>query len=190
MVIDDKGDEDEQMEEDVAGTAYRESLTSVDGFTRGPNGRVKFNKDTKKRRRENEDDDVEMADAEATSGKKAKRKADPKFGHEFKAKVRLFRYESVTMLICLSAYRKPEVTLKREASIRTRISHFPKLPRRRAERTNLVLLENDRVCCICIFTCAARYIDYSPHSSLVKVIMFHKLLVRTQDTFKRNSYRA
>ncbi|KAK7692600.1 hypothetical protein QCA50_004232 [Cerrena zonata] len=86
MVIDEKGDEDEQMEEDVAGTAYRESLTSVDGFTRGPNGRVKFNKDTKKRRRDNEDEDVEMVDAEATSGKKAKRKTDAKFGHEFKAK--------------------------------------------------------------------------------------------------------
>ena len=92
MVIDDKANEDEAMEEDVAGAAYKESLTSVDGFTRGPNGRVKFNKDTKKRRRENEDEDVEMADGEATSAaKKAKRKADPKFGHEFKAKVCFIR---------------------------------------------------------------------------------------------------
>ncbi|KAH7920537.1 NUC173-domain-containing protein [Leucogyrophana mollusca] len=74
---------------DVAGSAYRESMTSVDGFTRGPNGRVKFNKDTKKRRRENEDDDgdVEMADADATSGTtKNKRRSDVKLGHEFKAK--------------------------------------------------------------------------------------------------------
>ncbi|CAL1707164.1 unnamed protein product [Somion occarium] len=87
MVIGDEQDEDENMEEDVAGRAYRESLTSADGFTRGPNGRVKFNKDTKKRRRENEDgEDVEMADAEASSGRKSKRKSDPKLGHEFKAK--------------------------------------------------------------------------------------------------------
>ncbi|KAF9241576.1 armadillo-type protein [Melanogaster broomeanus] len=73
---------------DVAGSAYRESLTSVDGFARGPNGRVKFNKDTKKRRRENEDDgDVEMADAETSAGtKKTKRRSDVKLGHEFKAK--------------------------------------------------------------------------------------------------------
>ena len=35
----------------VAGAAYRESIASVDGFSRGPNGRIKFNKDTKKRRR-------------------------------------------------------------------------------------------------------------------------------------------
>lgn len=74
---------------DVAGSAYRESITSVDGFTRGPNGRVKFNKDTKKRRRENDEaeEDVEMADGDAGKGKKSKRKSDVKLGHEFKAKV-------------------------------------------------------------------------------------------------------
>lgn len=74
---------------DVAGSAYRESMTSVDGFTRGPNGRIKFNKDTKKRRRENEDEDgdVEMADGAATATKKNKRPTEPKLGHEFKAKV-------------------------------------------------------------------------------------------------------
>jgi ribosomal RNA-processing protein 12 len=93
MLIDDQDDEDVGQPDaavDVAGTAYRENITSVDGFTRGPNGRVKFNKDTKKRRRENEDadGDVEMGDGEGTKNKKAKRKADPKFGHEFKAKVR------------------------------------------------------------------------------------------------------
>jgi ribosomal RNA-processing protein 12 len=73
---------------DVAGSAYRESMTSVDGFTRGPNGRIKFNKDTKKRRRENEDEDgdVEMADGAATATKKNKRPMEPKLGHEFKAK--------------------------------------------------------------------------------------------------------
>jgi len=74
---------------DVAGSAYRESITSVDGFTRGPNGRIKFNKDTKKRRRENDEaEDVEMADGEAGSGKnkKNKQRSEVKLGHEFKAK--------------------------------------------------------------------------------------------------------
>ncbi|KAJ7163578.1 armadillo-type protein [Mycena crocata] len=90
MIIDDEGDAAEQGDAvvDVAGTAYRESMTSVDGFTRGANGRVKFNKDTKKRRRENEEEDVEMGDGEGANNKskKAKRKMEPKFGHEFKAK--------------------------------------------------------------------------------------------------------
>ncbi|CDO72515.1 hypothetical protein BN946_scf184980.g56 [Trametes cinnabarina] len=95
MVIDESSDEEAGAdgaaagEEDVAGNAYLESVTSVDGFRRGPNGQVKFNKDTKKRRREAaEDEDVEMADGEAGQkpGKKSKKKAEPKFGHEFKAK--------------------------------------------------------------------------------------------------------
>ncbi|KAI0644687.1 NUC173-domain-containing protein [Trametes meyenii] len=92
MVIDEESDEeahDNATTEDVAGAAYRESLTSVDGFTRGPNGRVKFNKDTKKRRREAEaDEDVEMADMDAIQkpGKKSKKKVEPKLGAEFKAK--------------------------------------------------------------------------------------------------------
>jgi ribosomal RNA-processing protein 12 len=74
--------------EDVVGTAYRESMQSVDGFTRGANGRIKFNKDTKKRRRENaeDDEDVEMVDT-THHGKKAKRKPQEKLGKEFKAKV-------------------------------------------------------------------------------------------------------
>ncbi|KAG6830460.1 hypothetical protein H0H92_000613 [Tricholoma furcatifolium] len=91
MIIDGEADSDDDAEPstDVAGTAYRESMTSVDGFTRGPNGRVKFHKDTKKRRREElEAEDVEMADGDAgpTASKKNKRKAEPKLGHEFKAK--------------------------------------------------------------------------------------------------------
>lgn len=87
MVIDeDEGEEDGEAADDV----YKESLTSTDGFTRGPNGRVKFNKDTKKRRRENadNDEDVEMGEADARGGKKSKRRTDVKLGHEFKAKVR------------------------------------------------------------------------------------------------------
>ncbi|KII92412.1 hypothetical protein PLICRDRAFT_172507 [Plicaturopsis crispa FD-325 SS-3] len=93
MVIDEDADSDSGAAKaaatDIAGTAYRESITSVDGFTRGANGRVKFNKDTKKRRRENEDvEDVEMGEADnaAGKGKKNKRRSDVKLGHEFKAK--------------------------------------------------------------------------------------------------------
>ena len=77
---------------EIVGSAYKESLTSVDGFTRGPNGRIKFHKDTKKRRRENEgaEQDVEMADGEVQEtgkAKKNKKTSEIKLGHEFKAKV-------------------------------------------------------------------------------------------------------
>lgn len=74
-------------EPDVAGTAYREALTSVDGFTRGPGGRIKFNKDTKKRRRESgvEDEDVEMAETEPA--RSTGKRSEAKLGHEFRAKV-------------------------------------------------------------------------------------------------------
>ncbi|PPQ62932.1 hypothetical protein CVT24_006172 [Panaeolus cyanescens] len=92
MIIDDN-DSDAEAEQEgdvVAGDAYRESLTSVDGFTRGPNGKVKFHKDTKKRRREEgQMEDVEMMDVdqvETPKNKKPKKKAEPKLGHEFKAK--------------------------------------------------------------------------------------------------------
>lgn len=75
----------------MAGSAYKESITSVDGFTRGPNGRIKFNKDTKKRRRENEDvdGDIEMADAEtpAETKKNKRRSTELGLGREFKARV-------------------------------------------------------------------------------------------------------
>ncbi|KAI0674870.1 NUC173-domain-containing protein [Trametes maxima] len=91
MVVDEESSEEAEDHaggEDVAGAAYRESLTSVDGFTRGPNGRIKFNKDTKKRRRDAEaDEDVEMVDGDTIQkpGKKSK-KAEPRLGAEFKAK--------------------------------------------------------------------------------------------------------
>jgi ribosomal RNA-processing protein 12 len=77
----------------IAGGAYHETLTSADGFTRGANGRIKFNKDTKKRRRDNADvEDVEMGSAATATqgpspGKKAKSRQEPRFGSEFKAKV-------------------------------------------------------------------------------------------------------
>ena len=90
MVIDSSASSDaEAGGEDVAGTAYREQMTSADGFTRDARGRVKFNKDTKKRRRENvADEDVDM-DREADSGvreRPAKRRSDQGIGREFKAK--------------------------------------------------------------------------------------------------------
>lgn len=92
MIIDnDDGLENEDVSmTDVGGVAYRENITSVDGFSRGPNGRIKFNKDTKKRRREmDEIDDEVMADGDGSAVKtlKNERKADVKLGHEFKAKV-------------------------------------------------------------------------------------------------------
>ncbi|KAI3618589.1 ribosomal rna-processing protein 12 [Moniliophthora roreri] len=90
MIIDEEDSDDagvglQGSKEDVVGTAYRESITSVDGFTRGPNGRVKFNKDTKKRRRENEELEDDVMDVVEDSSKKQKVK-NAKPGHEFKAK--------------------------------------------------------------------------------------------------------
>ncbi|PVF95410.1 NUC173-domain-containing protein [Serendipita vermifera] len=78
----------------LAGAAYKENLVSVDGFTRNPNGTIKFHKDTKKRRREEmemADGDIEMEDASAAAGgkgnlKKGKRHKEIRLGQEFKAK--------------------------------------------------------------------------------------------------------
>lgn len=99
MIIDDSDDSEKDAaehgnkeDEDIAGKAYRENMTSADGFTRGQGGHLKFNKDTKKRRRKDVemDEDVEMADGEKTSAgrkKKQDKKKELGFGHEFKAKV-------------------------------------------------------------------------------------------------------
>jgi ribosomal RNA-processing protein 12 len=91
MIVDDE-DEDEEVGnniEDIAGVAYREQMTSVEGFTRGTNGRVKFNKNTKKRRAAEDMEDVEMDDAPAaTSPSKSKKREIVRLGQEFKAKVR------------------------------------------------------------------------------------------------------
>ncbi|KAG7098810.1 hypothetical protein E1B28_000715 [Marasmius oreades] len=93
MIIDAKASDDDvnghtlKSKDDVVGSAYRESITSVDGFTRGPNGRVKFNKDTKKRRRENEDaEDDPMEVVENNSKKQKSRQFHTKPGQEYKAK--------------------------------------------------------------------------------------------------------
>lgn len=146
MIIDNDSDSDEAVAEDptdVVGTAYREAITSVDGFTRGPNGKIKFNKDTKKRRREEEAmQDVEMGDAEETIGnksKKPKKKSDPAFGHEFKAKVCVFENYDLNQLFDLF-YRKLAATSKREGLTHMPICLFPK-PLKRVKR--MVLQEND-----------------------------------------------
>jgi ribosomal RNA-processing protein 12 len=78
----------------LAGAAYKETLLSVDGFTRNPNGRIKFHKDTKKQRQEEMDMDVDMDPDDATGRKRSgagpqrtpKRKP-ARLGQEFKAKV-------------------------------------------------------------------------------------------------------
>jgi ribosomal RNA-processing protein 12 len=95
----------------VEGDAYLETLVSTDGFTRGPTGKVKFHKDTKKRRAAEmeaglDDGDAEMVDVSGLSisggagggggvagtnaarrvAKKQKQK-EAKLGSEFKAKV-------------------------------------------------------------------------------------------------------
>lgn len=96
MIIDDRdeaNDETVEAEEDVVGTAYRDSIHSVDGFSRGPGGRVKFNKDTKKRRREQleeEIEDVEMDDVAVNTNRKNKKRSPEKLGKEFRSKVRIF----------------------------------------------------------------------------------------------------
>ncbi|CUA76354.1 Ribosomal RNA-processing protein 12 [Saccharomyces cerevisiae S288c] [Rhizoctonia solani] len=95
MIVEESSDEDEGARaDDVAGAAYREMLTSTDGQTRDSSGKVRFAKDTKKRRaaeREEADDDVEMADGtEANmaqeSPKKKNKRSVVKVGAEFKAK--------------------------------------------------------------------------------------------------------
>ena len=94
MIVDeDNSDSDvphaKSKSEYIDGNMYRESITSIDGFTRGPSGKIKFHKDTKKRRREEmSDDDVAMADAVVEEGpKRPKKRNGAKVGKEFKAKV-------------------------------------------------------------------------------------------------------
>ena len=104
MVIEESSDEGEDRGDgdEVAGAAYREMITSADGQTRDASGRVRFGKDTKKRRaaeREAEAaEDTEMADGTGAGGKggerKKKKQAVVKVGAEFKAKV-----SSLTVLL-------------------------------------------------------------------------------------------
>jgi hypothetical protein len=146
MVIDEEDEEEDNAHLDVAGTAYKESMTSVDGFTRGTNGKVKFNKDTKKRRRE-EAEDVEMEDVEAGPRKKDKKKApEPRVGQEFRAKVcfpssKLFIDDPNVLLL---SRRKLAETSKRVVSTHTPTSLSEK-QRREGRRVESVSLANDRL---------------------------------------------
>lgn len=106
MIIDggdEVNDEAVEAEEDVVGTAYRDSINSVDGFSRGPGGRVKFNKDTKKRRREElagEAEDIEMGDV--SSMNRNRNKPSPgKLGKEFRSKVRIPEH-TYDILACMT----------------------------------------------------------------------------------------
>jgi len=121
MIIDESdSDVDSVAEPDVAGTAYREALTSADGFTRGPGGRIKFNKDTKRRRRVNavEDEDVEMAEEEPArpAGKK---RSEVKLGNEFRAKVWIGMHSFLEprLTIVPHAHRGPVETSRKRAGL-------------------------------------------------------------------------
>ncbi|KAF5325077.1 hypothetical protein D9619_009640 [Psilocybe cf. subviscida] len=82
MIIDDRG----QKRAQPSRYPFREDLTSVDGFTRGANGKTKLNEDSKKRRREeNATMDTGMSDVEPMTTK-AKEKDESEFRHGFKSK--------------------------------------------------------------------------------------------------------
>ena len=133
MIIDDSDDSENETshihkqgskDEDITGKAYKESMTSADGFTRGQGGRLKFNKDTKKRRREDLDEDVEMADGEnaGTGRRKKQEKKELGFGHEFKAKVCMALLETPNDLFKKILSRELEVTSRSREWTHTPIS--------------------------------------------------------------------
>lgn len=134
MIIDDSDDNENETshihkegskDEDITGKAYKESMTSADGFTRGQGGRLKFNKDTKKRRREDMDEDVEMADGENTGAgrKKKEEKKEIGFGHEFKAKVCIAAYFlKCSMIFSKFIFRELEATSRSKEWTHTLIS--------------------------------------------------------------------
>jgi len=67
MLINDDSDDEggaaggEPMEEDLAGRAYQDQLTSTEGMRRGAGGRVVFNKDTKRGREREAEGDVTVS---------------------------------------------------------------------------------------------------------------------------------
>ncbi|KAF5325080.1 hypothetical protein D9619_009645 [Psilocybe cf. subviscida] len=88
MIIDDRDSDDEAAKNAAQPSRhpFREDLTSVDGFTRGANGKTKLNEDSKKRRREeNATMDTGMSDVEPMTTK-AKEKDESEFRHGFKSK--------------------------------------------------------------------------------------------------------
>ncbi|KAF9317418.1 hypothetical protein BG003_000804 [Podila horticola] len=86
-----EGDEvdEEQMELDQAENNYLESLKSLDGFTRGQGGKIKFNK-TNKRGVVGKDEDTEMMDAGGPGPIRSKGPKEQRptkvLGQDFKAK--------------------------------------------------------------------------------------------------------
>ncbi|KAF5325363.1 hypothetical protein D9619_009634 [Psilocybe cf. subviscida] len=89
MIIDDRDPDDEAAKNAAQPSRhpFREDLTSVDGFTRGANGKTKLNEDSKRRRREeNATMDTGMSDVEPMTTK-AKEKDESEFRHGFKSKV-------------------------------------------------------------------------------------------------------
>jgi hypothetical protein len=82
------------------------------------------------------DEDVEMVDADGAKGKKTKRKAESKLGHEFKAKVNAYwceqTCEKFELIVLLFSDRELAGIPKREALTHTPTCHCLKL------RKNLV----------------------------------------------------
>ena len=164
MIIDDnESDADVELPStgDVAGTAYRETLTSADGFTRGPNGRVKFNKDTKKRRREDDamDVDVDVDEMSPGKSKRTKKKDEFKLGHEFKAKVS----DDFDLWIKSSPYpyRKLRVISRKAGSSLTPTCRLLKLQRQDGEDITSGLQARDEMrytVSLCIFYDSIQYI--------------------------------
>lgn len=62
------------MEEDLAGRAYQEQLTSTEGMRRGAGGRVIFNKDTKRGREREAEGDIMVSSARRSSSPEEKGK--------------------------------------------------------------------------------------------------------------------
>jgi len=84
-------------DEQLVGAAYKDTLVSVDGFTRNPSGAIKFHKDTKKRRKEEMEEmgDMEIDDPQeghhskgGVGPERTKKRKEVRIGQEFKAKVR------------------------------------------------------------------------------------------------------
>ena len=125
-----------EVEEDVVGTAYRDSIRSIDGFSRGPNGRVKFNKDTKKRRREElegEIEDIEMSDMTANTGGRSKKRSPEKVGKEFRSRVCAYNHTPCYGQTDWRINRKQEAISREVGWIHMHMLHSSKPPRESLE---------------------------------------------------------
>jgi hypothetical protein len=99
------------IDEQLGGAAYRDTLVSVDGFTRNPNGTIKFHKDTKKRRKEEMemgDMDLDAPEEQSKSGfgpERTKKRKEARVGQEFKAKARNASVYLITTHTFLAGWR-------------------------------------------------------------------------------------